>query len=174
MVTAHPEANLNIITVECQSKDYSNSEALRGAAGTDVYQTVIESRLTGIIGKFLSVTPNKPNGFAHLSKIRAPPGHHPFGDAYFSDLHTSDFIEYIFELVRTIKRDTKKQLDDDKKTAAATTKDAIMDGAQTQLVSIVQKLAVTLSSMSKGKIAYVLQLVCRFSTRSILGRSGAP
>lgn len=161
IINAYPDVHLNIITVEPNNKDYTLSESLKGAAGTDVYQTIIENNLTGVVDKFVSVTLNNHAGFYHINKIRAPSGHLPFGDLYFSELHIGKFVTYIHNTIREYMADVK----DDSSTE-------VKNMVENKLIALVQKLAVTIARLAKNKPPFViadnLRMFCNMFEDSLI------
>lgn len=117
---------LNIITVEPVIRNFNQIETLTNAAGCDVYNVVMDNRLTKYITKFVSYTPNNSTGFIHISKNIPPPGFVPFEDRYFSQLRVGEFIEYLAARIKETSNENK-------------------------LLKIVQSLSATLSVLTKDK-----------------------
>jgi hypothetical protein len=93
---------LNIITVEPKIMNFNQIETLNSAAGCDVYDVIMNNKLTKYISKFISFTLNNLDGFIHINKNIPPPGYVPYGDKYFSELRTNDFVQYIMNIITTI------------------------------------------------------------------------
>lgn len=121
---------LYIITAEPTNMDFTQIETMSNAAGTDVFAVVTKDRLTRFVSKFISYTPNNPNGFIHLNKNIPPPGFIPFGDKCFSELRIGEFIQYLSQLIDT--------------TIAS-------PNAENELLQIVQYLSSTLLTIIKDK-----------------------
>jgi len=123
---------LNIITVEPKIMDFTQIETIQKAAGCDVYNVIMEKKLTNYITKFISYTPNNLEGFTHISKNIPPAGCIAFGDKYFSETRTNEFIKYLSDLI------FKTEGDDN-------------------LLQIVQNLSATISGLTKHKPRRVSQ-----------------
>jgi hypothetical protein len=95
----HNNVQLNIVTIEPKVMDFTQIETLQKAAGCDVYNVIMDNHLTKYITKFVSYTPNNMEGFLHINKNIPPSGFVPFGDKYFSELRTNEFIKYLAELI---------------------------------------------------------------------------
>ncbi|XWV25771.1 putative ATP-binding protein [Tupanvirus soda lake] len=90
---------LYIVTIEPRNMDFMQMETLQKAAGCDVYNVIMDNQMTKYITKFVSYTPNNSNGFVHINKNIPPPGFVPFGEKYFSELRTGEFLAYLAELI---------------------------------------------------------------------------
>lgn len=123
----HNNIQLNIITVEPKTVDLSVRESTTNAAGCDVYNIIMQERLTNYITKFVSHTLNNPNGFVHINKNIPPAGHLPYNDTFFSILKINEFIEYIMHEVDAVRDDEDK------------------------LLQIIQNLSATLAALTKNK-----------------------
>lgn len=123
---------LHMITVQPRDLDFTNLESLNNAAGCDVYQVIVENQLTKYVTKFISYTLNNPNGFTHISKTIPPPGYVPFGDNFFSEVRTQEFVSYLIKLIK----DTPVEND---------------------LLKIVQNLSATLSYLTKDKPQHMIR-----------------
>ena len=99
----HNNVQLNIITVEKNFRDFTRVESLTSAAGCDVYDVIMNNKLTKYITKFISYTPNNLEGFVHINKNIPPTGFIPYGDKYFSELKMNEFIQYIINEIVPIK-----------------------------------------------------------------------
>lgn len=143
--TKYFNVQLNIITVEPKIMQYDNVETLEKAAGCDVYKVIVENNLTGYISKFTSYSLNNENGFTHISKVIAPPGFVPFGENYFSELKTNDFIKYLITLI------SKHNQNED------------------QLLKIIQNLSVTLCVLVKDKPKKIVESVIKTFTNLFKG-----
>lgn len=126
LVESYPSIRLNIITVEPKNMDFLKVETLKQAAGCDVYNVIMDNQLTKYITKFVSYTPNNIDGFIHINKNIPPIGYISFGDKYFSELKTNEFIKYISELI-------------------------INTPGENELLQIVQYLSSTICSLTKDK-----------------------
>ena len=96
--------NLSILTVERTAKDFGNVEEVNNAAGSDVYKTVQENKLTNFICKFVSHYPGALNpetkccdvqSFTHIQKMTPPTGYIPYGERYFLELNMDKFVKFI-------------------------------------------------------------------------------
>lgn len=123
---------LNIVTVEPKIMDFTQIETLQKAAGCDVYNVIMENRLTKYITKFISYTPNNSDGFVHISKNIPPAGYVPFGDKYFSEMRTNEFVKYIADLISKTK-------------------------GENELLQIVQNLSSTLCTLTKDKPPHAIK-----------------
>ncbi|XWV24536.1 P-loop ATPase/GTPase-containing domain protein [Tupanvirus deep ocean] len=90
---------LCIVTVEPRNMDFMQMETLQKAAGCDVYNVIMDNQMTKYITKFVSYTPNYSDGFVHINKNIPPPGFVPFGDKYFSELRTGEFLAYLVDQI---------------------------------------------------------------------------
>ena len=139
---------INIITVENKQINFDQMESLQSVAGCDVYKVIHDSHLTSKIRKFTSYTPNYPNGYNHINKIQAPPGHIPYKDTYFSELRTNEFVNYIHNQIQ-------QNLND-----------------ETQLLQIIQNLSVSLVAFQKDKSPQfktnMTKLFCQMFTNSVI------
>jgi hypothetical protein len=90
---------LTIITVEPKNTNFTQIESLISAAGCDVYNVIMNNKLTNYVSKFVSYTPNNLNGFVHINKNIPPPGHIPYEDKYFSELRVGDFIKFLSDKI---------------------------------------------------------------------------
>lgn len=129
----HNNIQLNIITVEPKIADLTAAETTQNAAGCDVYDVIMNGRLTKYITKFISYTLNNDNGFIHINKNIPPAGHLPYADKYFSILKVGDFIRFIMkEIADTNDEDKHLQIIQNlSATLAVLTKDkqkSIIDG----------------------------------------------
>jgi hypothetical protein len=88
---ANNNVRLNIITVENINRDFNQVEV--NAAGSDVYNVISESKLTGLISQFVSYTPN--GKFVQINKNKPPKGCIPYGEKYFSEFRTREFMDYV-------------------------------------------------------------------------------
>lgn len=86
---------MHIITVEPKKVEYKDIENMSSAAGSDVFDVVMNKKLTRYISKFTSFSLNHPKGFVHISKNIPAPGCIPYIDQYFSEFDTGKFIVYI-------------------------------------------------------------------------------
>lgn len=138
---------LNIITVEPIERDFNKIETLTYAAGCDVYNVIMENKLTKYITKFISYTPNNRDGFIHINKNIPPPGYCPFGDKYFSQLRVKDFINYLIKLVEETQNED-------------------------ELLKIVQQLSSTLAVLTRDKpnhmVKDIIKTFCEIFERSQL------
>ncbi len=87
------EHRINIITVENVERDYTELEALNNAAGCDVYNLIMQNKLTDVINRFVSHTNSKE--FIHVNKIKPPAGHIPYESRFFPESKTDEFINFI-------------------------------------------------------------------------------
>jgi hypothetical protein len=89
--------NLNtqfsIIAVETTERKFSDVESVNNAAGGDIYNIVVEYKLTGKLSKFMSVNPL--GRFMQIDKIKPLSGHVPYGHQCFDMKRVSEFIQYI-------------------------------------------------------------------------------
>ena len=133
---AKSNVQLHIITIEPKNMDFTQMETLEKAAGCDVFNVISESRLTNYITKFVSYTPNNLNGFVHLSKNIPPAGYVPFGEKYFSEFRTNEFITYLADLITSTNA---------------------KDDADDHLLQIVQSLSSTICVLIKDKPAKIVE-----------------
>lgn len=156
LVKKHNDIHLNIVTVEYHNRDYTNIEAMQGAAGSDVFEVIKSRKLTGLIDKFISVTPNNLNGFNHINKVVAPPGHLPYGPKYFSELRIGEFISYLKNEITKIASDNK----DNKEVC------------ENKLITVVQDLSPTLARLTKDKppkrVSEIVQIFSNLFTNTVL------
>lgn len=107
LFTKFTTIQLNIITVEPKTMDFTQIETLQRAAGCDVYNVIMDNHLTKYITKFVSYTLNNLTGFVHINKIIPPPGFVPFGDQYFSEQRIGEFVKYLVDLINNTKDDNE-------------------------------------------------------------------
>lgn len=142
-----PDLHIKIITVQSQVMEYNESDHAKIAPGADVYRTIMDHKLTGIVDKFVSITLNNLTGFCHIDKIRAPPGCLPYGPMYFSALRMPEFIAFFLREVKKIKEGSSTKMDSD-------------------LTLLIQRLSATLAVWSKDKppalIEDVIHMYCNF------------
>jgi hypothetical protein len=101
---------LVIITVEPKNMDFNQIETLNSAAGCDVYNVIMDNRLTKYVTQFVSYTLNNLNGFFHINKNIPPVGFIPYGNKYFSELRMNDFIMHIIEVINNISNNDDELL----------------------------------------------------------------
>jgi len=146
--TKYNNVQLHIITVEAQNRDFSQMETLTRAAGCDVYNVIMENRLTNYITRFVSYTLNHSSGFVHIQKNIPPPGHIPFEDRYFSQLRVPEFIQYLATMIQ------KTNPDED------------------ALLKIVQSLSTSLCYLTRDKpkhiIDGIIQMFCSLFNGTVL------
>lgn len=106
----HNKIQLIIITVEPRDINFNEMEKLTSAAGCDVYNVIMNNKLTKYVSKFISYTTNNLDGFVHINKNTPPVGFVPYGDKYFSELRVSEFIQYIINEILSIKTETNELL----------------------------------------------------------------
>lgn len=138
---------LNIITVEPYNREFGEVEALNQAAGCDVYNVIMENKLTKFISKFTSYTLNHPDGFVHINRNTPPAGYVPYCDQYFSELRVDDFIRYLIDVI--------KKTDD-----------------ENELLKIVQNLSASLCVLAKDKpkhrVKQMINLFCELFSETKL------
>ena len=66
--TQHNHIQLIIVTFEANNRNFSKIESLKHAAGCDVYNVIMDNKLTKYVSKFISYTPNNDTGFIHINK----------------------------------------------------------------------------------------------------------
>ncbi len=107
----HNKLQLNIITVEPKNMDFNQIETLKSAAGCDVYNVIMDNKLTKYITQFVSHTLNTPKeGFMHINKNTPPTGFIPYGSKYFSELRMNDFILHIIDVITPIAKNDDELL----------------------------------------------------------------
>jgi hypothetical protein len=136
ITTKYNNVQLNIVTVEHEDKDFDRIETLQKAAGCDVYNIVMDNRLTKHIAKFISYTPNNLNGFVHINKNIPPSGYIPFEDKYFSETRVNEFIKYLTELMKNVENEN-------------------------ELIKIVQNLTSSLCYLTKDKPKSIIKGIIR-------------
>jgi len=148
LTSRHPGVQIHLTTVENVHRDFSNAETLGTAAGCDVYKVISDKSLTSCIARFISITPNCPEGHVHIDQVRAPPGFLPFGDKYFSETKMEGFLEF---LMNTVKEH---------------------HGDEEYLIGLVQKITGTLSVFVKDKPLKmrenIIDLFCSAFRESVL------
>ena len=95
--------HFHIITIEAKVIDLNQSETLNSIAGGDIFKIILENNLTQYITEFTSYTQNNEKGYKHINNLIVPKGFIPFGDRYFSEMKTNQFIKYLQELVKETK-----------------------------------------------------------------------
>ena len=100
MIANANNVHLSILTVESKNRDFNSLEALRGAAGCDVFEVIQKEGLTDLITKFSSFTPNCLDGYNHIATTRAPPGFVPFENKIFHEAKTGEFITWIYTQIQ--------------------------------------------------------------------------
>lgn len=88
---------LYIVTVENKKRNFDVVEAK--VAGNDVYEVLSKNNLTGLVTQFISYTPNR-DPFLQINKNKPPAGYIPYGDKYFNELRTSEFMAYIYQEIK--------------------------------------------------------------------------
>lgn len=127
---------MHIITVEPKNIDFTATEAVTRAAGSDIYKVITDNKLSKYINKFISYTLNNNEGFVQLNKNTPPPGHIPFGSQYFSETNLGEFITYIRQLITE-------------------------NNNETELLKIVQNLSSTLMYLTKDKPVYLVDQIIK-------------
>lgn len=94
--------HLHIITVEAKVIDTSKMEGVNNIAGGDVLDVFRQNNLTDRITEYVMYSQNHQNGFNHISRVIAPPGHIPFGNQYLSELRVGEFIRFLMDHIRTL------------------------------------------------------------------------
>jgi len=101
------EGSLSILTVERAARNYNNADEVSRAAGTDVFQTIQDQKLTGFLTCFKSHYPSANAGdgadganatdnfYNHISRTAAPKGYIPYGDKYFLEIKMDKFIQTV-------------------------------------------------------------------------------
>lgn len=132
----YSNVQLTIITVEPKNMDFTQMETMQRAAGSDVYNVIMNNNLTKYVAKFVSYTPNNPNGFVHISKNIPPPGFLPYGEKYFSELRIGEFIKYLVDEISHTNNEN-------------------------DLLQIVQNLSSTLCKLTKDKPKNIVNQIVR-------------
>lgn len=136
--------NLSILTVERAARDYNNSAEVNNAAGTDVYKTIQENKLTNFISKFVSHYPGQEpmsiNSFTHIQKMTPPTGYIPYGDKYFLELNMDKFVQFV-------------------------SSEIIAHNSESEQLAIAQKLSNTLFHLLKNKSKTMVQSNIRSFSR---------
>ena len=128
--------NLHIITVENNSNDMRIAENLESAAGSDVYQCIRKESLTNCVCSLVSY--NKSGKYIQIQKNKPPTGYIPYGNQFFAEQRTSEFINW-FELQITTANSDEQ-------------------------LAAIQKLAITINYLSRDKpIRIIKEFVLMFS-----------
>lgn len=128
--------NLHIITVENNSNDMRIAENLESAAGSDVYQCIRKQALTDCVCSFVSY--NKSGKYIQIQKNKPPAGQIPYGDQFFAEQRTGDFINWFEQMITVANSDEQ--------------------------LAAIQKLAITIHYLSKDKpIRLVKEFILMFS-----------
>jgi hypothetical protein len=106
----YQNVQLNIITVESKNMDFNNVETLNSAAGCDVYDVIVDKKLTKYITKFVSYTLNNLDGFVHISKNKPPVGYLPYGQKFFSELKMNSFLLFLVNTIQPISQNDDELL----------------------------------------------------------------
>ena len=101
---------LNIIAVESENRYFDKYESMDDVAGCDIFNIISKNKLTKIISKFISYTPNYINGYENINQVCVPTGYIPFRDQYFSRKNICEFIPYLIKVIYEIKDDENKLL----------------------------------------------------------------
>jgi hypothetical protein len=101
---------LVVLTVENKRVDYKQEETIDGAAGSDVFKLIQESKLTRKVSQFISYTlPSSTDDtytrFVHINRNDPPKGFIPYEQRYFSELRTHEFYQFI---VKELKDNTEE------------------------------------------------------------------
>lgn len=128
------KVQLTIVAVENTTRDQSNPEAVRNGAGGDVYRVIQSNGLTGKVSCFVSHALN--GSCVQIEKTVAPPGCAGFGDRFFQKSRTQEFMAYL-------QAEIEKSPD------------------ETTQMALAQKLAHTLTALTKDKPARVSQEMLR-------------
>ena len=117
-------AQFSIIAVESVDRNFANVENVNNAAGGDIYNIVVQYKLTGKLSKFISYSPS--NKFVQIDKMKPLDGHAPYGNCCFSLKRVAEFIEYIRGEIRN-------------------------DPSEDNQINIAQRLSSTLEVLTKDK-----------------------
>lgn len=109
-ITSLHHVKLDIITVEDMNRDFDIVETIRHAAGCDVYNVIMENKLTEHVQSFVCYTNNHPQGYVQLQRETLPPGFLCYHGRVFSETKMSDFIRYIHSVVQTKKNNRDELL----------------------------------------------------------------
>lgn len=133
---------LSILTVERKAYDFNNIQEAQGIAGSDVFNTIQEQKLTGFVNNFTSYYPQHGMmaSFTHIKKNKAPNGYIPYGDKYFLEINMDKFISYIAKHLK--------------------------DSSESEQLLVAQKLSVTLGALLKNKSSTLIE--CNLRTFSNL------
>ena len=114
----------SIIAVESVDRNFSNVENVNNAAGGDIYNIIVDNKLTGKLSKFISYSPS--GSFVQIDKVKPIAGYVPYGNKCFSISRVSEFIEFIRnEITR--------------------------DSSEDNQINIAQKLSATLEVLTRDK-----------------------
>jgi hypothetical protein len=94
-----PDTQLHLITVQTRHVDFDQRENNKGLVGADIYAALVKRGLTGTLSSFTAYTPNHPEGFKLIDRVRAPPGYLAFRDQLFRDTQMPQFFKHVCELV---------------------------------------------------------------------------
>ena len=145
--------NLYILTVERTAKDFGNIEEVNGAAGSDVYKTVQENKLTNFICKFVSHYPGALNpetkccdvqSFTHIQKMTPPTGYIPYGERYFLELNMDKFVKFIANEINEVVQDVD---------------------AESKQLAIAQRLSSTMFHLLKNKSSQLIDYNIKMFSR---------
>ena len=141
MISNALNVQLRILTIENTNLDFNDMEALRTAAGSDVFEVIQREGLTDLITEFTSFTLNHPDGFTQMSTPFTPPGYIPFeGKSIFHEAKTGEFIAWLYQEIQGKLTD------------------------ENHLLRILQNLTNTIRSLTKDKSTQIsIQIIQNFS-----------
>lgn len=132
----HNNIHLHLVTVEARTHDFSRVETLQVAAGGDVFELIQSNHLTKYITEFVCYAPNYVDGYHHINTVIPPAGYVSFGDRYFSEAKTPQFMQYLSDLIHQTKDEEA-------------------------LVKIIQSLSSTLRMLTKDKPKQLVENIVR-------------
>ena len=145
----HNNIHLHLVTVEARTYDFGRVETLQVAAGGDVFELIQSNHLTKYITEFVCYAPNYVDGYHHINTVIPPSGYVPFGDQYFSEAKTPQFMQYLSDLIHQTKDEEA-------------------------LVKIIQSLSSTLRILTKDKPKQLVESIIRIFCNLFQGTSIDP